>query len=387
MDTTAVTGKSKTAAPGQYLGYGVQSVRLCHHLLKVPTGCSVSLEYVDDIAIHYADGSLLLEQAKSALTGNPLSDGSFELWKTFANWASLCVEETIDPAYTKFRLYVTPAKEGGLSRLMHEAKTNENADALLAKIAKKVKPENQLKGCNPKITEFLSAGAKICRQIILNFELATEPDPLEPVRETLRIAILEESLDDFCAHVIGMGKNQIDNLIRCGDVPIINADEFRKQFQAFVRKHNFLSLLLPTTEQPAETEITQIIEAAPIFVQQLLKIGLPQEQIVRAVSDFLRSNADRINWAAGGLIVADSLDDFYDALERHFEIARAEIEDIHSGSDEEMRGRQVYRRCITHQAPLEGRAVPSHFVPGVFNILADEVRVGWHPKYNDFFGG
>jgi hypothetical protein len=41
----------------------------------------------------------------------------------------------------------------------------------------------------------------------------------------------------------------------------------------------------------------------------------------------------------------------------------------------------VYHRCAQLQAPLEGRAVPNHFVHGSFNALADTMRLGWHPDY------
>jgi len=386
MATALLTGPSKSAAPGQYLGYALQPVRLCHHLMHAPPGCVVSLEYVDDIAIHWPDGRLLLEQSKSALSGNPLSDGSSELWKAFANWANLCAEESVDPATTTFRLYVCPVKEAGIALLMHEAKTDADAQALLTKIAKKVTLKNQLKGCNPKITEFLAAGEDLCKAIIRNFEIVTEADPLEPIKAMLRLAIPAESLDSFCDAAIGAAKSRVEALIRRRSTPALDAEAFRSEFRAFVRKHSILGLLVPTTEQPSSSEVTTLLQAAPVFVRQLLSIGLPQEYLVRAVSDFLRTDADRINWAADGRIVEDSLTEFNDSLERHFVITRDEIEDIHSARDEETRGRQIYRKCIGHQAPLEGRDVPAHFIPGSFNMLADAIRVGWHPNYTKLFG-
>ena len=73
-------------AQGPYLGFALQPVRLCAHLLTCPAGASVSLELLDDVAVHFADGSVLVEQIKSATRQNPVSDWSDELWKTFANW-------------------------------------------------------------------------------------------------------------------------------------------------------------------------------------------------------------------------------------------------------------------------------------------------------------
>jgi hypothetical protein len=68
------------AAPGPYLGFALQPVRLCYHLLTCPPRAKVSLEHLDDIAIHYSDGTVTLEQTKSALKQNPLSDWSEEFW-------------------------------------------------------------------------------------------------------------------------------------------------------------------------------------------------------------------------------------------------------------------------------------------------------------------
>lgn len=385
MATTIAKSSSKSTAPGQYLGYGLQDVRLCRHLLKAPPGCTVSLEFIEDTAIHRLDGTMVLEQSKSALSGNPLADGSVELWKCFANWASLCADGEVDPATSLFHLYVCPHKQGTLVEQLHAAASGDDAVALLAKIAKKVTLGNKLKGCNPKITEFLDAGPAVCVPIIRNFRLIMSDDPLEPIREMLRFSVLEEALDDFCGHAIGMAKTRIGALIRAGVPPILDALKFRRDLQAFVRKHGALGLLAPTTDRPTAVEVDAILAAAPIFVQQLLKVEMATEHVVRAVSDYLRSDADRTQWAAEGRIIEESLDELHDTLEAHFALTRDEIEDLQISEAPEARGRQLYRRCITRQAPLEGRAVPGYFIPGTFNMLADTSRVGWHPHYSDFF--
>ncbi|WP_155773763.1 ABC-three component system protein [Methylorubrum extorquens] len=376
---------TKSAAPGQYLGYGLQDVRLCHHLLKAPKGSLVSLEYIDDTAIHHPGGAALLEQSKSALSSNPLSDSSVELWKSLSNWAKLCTNDAVDPTKTLFRLYVCPPKEGELAHLMHAATTDAEAAIVLAKIARKVTPTNKAKGCNPYITQFIDTGEKTCKKIILNFRIVIEEDPIEPIRELLRLSVLSTTLDDFCAYAIGAAKNHIAALIRAGEPPVIEAEIFRKNLQAFIRKHGALGLLVPTTEGPTDTQVASALAATPVFVQQLLKINMKQEHLVRAVSDFLRSDADRTFWAADGRIVEESLDELHYGLEAHFQNMRDEVEDLHSAMAAETRGRQVYRQCVKHQAPLEGRSVPSYFIPGTYNMLANNCRVGWHPNYNNFF--
>lgn len=386
METAALAGATKSVAPGQYLGYGLQAVRLCHHLLHAESAASVSLEFVDDVAVHKADGTLLLEQTKSALSGNPLADSSVELWKAFSNWGQLASTKQIDPTKTTFRIYVCPTKQGNLAQVLHDAKSDESAKAALSKIEKKITPTNKDKGCNPKISEFLAAGPETCAQIIRNFEIVVEDDPLESIRAPIRLAVPDEALDVFCAAAIGDAKNQIDSLIRAKLIPVIGAQSFRDRFRAFVRKHSLLGLLNSATSAPSDNDVQSVLGAMPMFVRQLAAIGTSDDLVLRAVSDFLRTDADRTAWAADGIIVEDSFDELHDALERHFAITRDEVEDMSATQTPELRGRQIYRRCVAHQVPLEGRPLPTHFIPGSYNGLANIIRIGWHPNFQNMFG-
>ena len=103
---------AKASAPGQYLGYSLQSVRLCYHLLKSDEQSTASIEYLDDLAVTNSDNSVLLEQTKSALKQNPVTDWSKDLWKTFSNWLHTIKSGKINPSKTRFQLYVTPLKTG-----------------------------------------------------------------------------------------------------------------------------------------------------------------------------------------------------------------------------------------------------------------------------------
>lgn len=103
-----MTALVKHSAPGPYLGFSLQPVRLCYHLLSGPLDSSVSLELLDDVAVHYSDGNVLLEQCKSALSHNALSDWSEDLWKTIGNWLTAVESEKVNGSKAAFRLYVTP---------------------------------------------------------------------------------------------------------------------------------------------------------------------------------------------------------------------------------------------------------------------------------------
>lgn len=374
----------KSAAPGQYLGFSLQQLRLCYHLLLVPNGASVSLEYVDDVAVHLADGSLVLEQSKSALSSNPVSDHAVDLWKSFANWADCCVGG-IDPTITNFVLYVTPDRTGSFVKELHAAQSSKEVATVLAKVKTLVNPKTPNGGWAQHVTRFIEAGDSVCSQIIKNFSLVTESDPLESIKKQLRAVLPPETLDDFCSIAIGMARDRADSLIRQGMLAVIPVEEFRSQFRAFVQKHNLAGLLTSKAPVPPTGVITALVDTAPTFVLQLEAVEASPEMLVTAVCDYLRSESDKVEWANDGIILADSLNELDAKLIRQHTILRDEIEDTGASQTEEQRGRALYRACTRTQLPLDGRDLPSHFISGVFNYLADLRKLGWHPQYKKLF--
>src|SRR6187402_1353341 len=109
------------AAPGPYLGFGLQPVRLLRDLLDAPPGAVAYIEHDDDVSVHRADGSVLLEQTKSALASEPASDHALDLWKALANWAKHMGSERAPVGPVTFRYFVTPIKTGHLVQQMHHA--------------------------------------------------------------------------------------------------------------------------------------------------------------------------------------------------------------------------------------------------------------------------
>jgi hypothetical protein len=151
--------------------------------------------------------------------------------------------------------------------------------------------------------------------------------------------------------------------------------------RAFIRKNNLANLLISTTPKPSDESISSYLDAAPVFVRQLQSIEASPAVLTIAISDWLKATADKIYWANEGMVFKDSFDEFDSALVRRHALVRDEVEDIAASKTPAQRGREVYRRCIETEMPLEGSAVPDHFVGGAYNCLADISKLGWHPDY------
>ncbi|MGJ5119424.1 ABC-three component system protein [Bradyrhizobium oligotrophicum] len=376
----------KTTAPGQYLGYSLQQLRLCYYLLRRKAKYEVSLEFVDDIAVHAPDESLLLEQCKSVTSSNAIADRAVDLWKTFGNWAELCTERTVNPDKTTFRLYVCPSGNPGLALEMSAAKTIESASIALQHVKGLLKKGKQAASVDEHIARFLGAGDNVCLAIIRNFDLVIDGNPVESVRSLLHLAAISDVvLDEIVAAAIGMARARIDSLISKDQVPIIESSKFQGEIRAFIRKHNLVNLLISHAAEPSPERISSHLDASPMFVRQLKCIEASNDLLTTAISDWLKATADKIHWASEGYVFADSFQDFDASLMRRHKLVLDEVEDAFSGKSPEQRGREVYRRCTNSVILLDGNDLPDHFVAGSYNCLADDMRLGWHPQYSTLF--
>jgi hypothetical protein len=286
---------------------------------------------------------------------------------------------------TDFHLYVTPAKTGTLVSQLHAAAAAEPVAAALLKIKKLVNSKKGEVGCTPQVTRFLKAGDAICSLIIQRFQLVTETDPVESVREYVRAGVPAAAQEDLTAAAVGMARDRVDRLIREKQPPVMSAANFRRQFQTFARRSDLTNLLSSKAPKPSDGAIEALVNMAPTFVRQLQVINASSDQMVTAVSDYLRTTTDKVLWADEGVIVEESLDDLDAQLVRQHTIVRDEIEDTLARSDEPTRGRALYRKCAATELPLDGQALPGHFVAGAYNCLADARRLGWHPSYKTLF--
>lgn len=373
---------AKHAAAGPYLGFALQPVRLCYHLLSSPDDARVSLEYLDDVAVHYSDGTLLLEQCKSALAHNPISDWSDDLWKTVANWLDAVETHKVDGATTSFQLYVTPPKPGSLSAAIHAAADAITVEALVKEVRDKLKKKADAPKCLAHVQKFLDVADALRLAVISKTTvLATDADPLEPLRKLLRPTVPEASLDVISESAIGQAKEAADKCIRRKAPALVGVAEFRRNFHAFVQQNNMAGYLPTFTAAPSKDAASALLTSRPVFVRQLQLVEASEEQQLRAAGDLMRTSGDKVKWAEQGLVFDGTFEDWEDTLLRKHDATQAEVQVVYEEKTQEVQGRIVYSRCAAMDVPMDSRAVPGHFTHGGFNDLADRRKLGWHPKY------
>jgi hypothetical protein len=287
----------------------------------------------------------------------------------------------------RFTLYVIPLRQGEWVQALSDASTDTEVDEIVSAIEAKLSRLRTPKACDSNLRRFLDAPREHRHAMILNFNLASiDSDPVDQIRNVIRVVVPHELVEAICAYAIGMAKERVDRKIRDRQPPILDGDIFKREFRAFVRKTNTPGLLASLTQPPPAAAVDAILSTRPTFIRQLELVDLEDKDYVRAVSDYLRASADKTRWADAGLIFEESLNDWDGFLIDRHRLISGEIADIHGEKDVRTRGRLAYRQCAQVEASLDSRVVPSHFVHGSFNALADDMRIGWHPNYQTLIG-
>ena len=184
---------------------------------------------------------------------------------------------------------------------------------------------------------------------------------------------------DIADHMCGVVKRRVDELLEAGLPAVIARDVFYGWYTSYLRKIDRDTVLLSRAKPPSEEESCGLLPK--IFVQQLDLIGLPFEDKLEAVSDYLMAAADRTNWALSGEVDASSFDDLDAALKRSWKNKRRACGIEHGSKPGDLQGQMLYSDCIGLTLPLQAMQPPDHFIPGCFHWLADDMSIGWHPDF------
>jgi hypothetical protein len=382
--------KSHSAAPGQALGFYLQETVLTHRLLSAQPGDYLSLELMEDVAVHKSTGTLEFIQSTSTAGNNPIADRDPKVWKTLLNWIVTIRELQLDPARVRFVLYVSSPVSGSLVNVLASATTPIAAQAALHAARNELwgpaptfpkrtaLPQSLSKFVNP----LLSAEDEIIVPLISNFELQCgSGSPHEDFLAALQQQIVLEDVDiqAVAPQMLGWVKQKIELSLEKQQPAIVSRDEFFVQMRAYIRATAFRQILRSFAAAPSDEEKDK--ERLKTYVRQLELIELDQTQILRAITDYLMSSSERVQWALHGLVNPPSFDAFDAEVLETWSNHNLVAEACFPPDKPIPRGRSLYGNCMTHQLHIQGIPAPNYFLRGCFHKLADIKTLGWHPEF------
>lgn len=378
----------KSNAPGQLLGYSLQFPRALYHLLRSAPKDVVCVEVLGDVATLTSGGELLTEEDKSSIVGNPLTDRSADLWKTFSNWIEAIINEDFDVEKTKFLLYCNQSGRQGIVNKFSSAQNLSDIKGAIEYAKKElsdIKPEHEIW----EYYDFVvNKNETLLLKAIQNFELQIGNGAgYDEVRiEIRRKHVYDGQIEFIMENLSGWIQKVIIENIAVRKKAIISWEEFDHQFTVLFDRSRCRELMDFTMQYPINDEkVRSQVKTRPIYLQQLEAIGLKDEEVLVEISDYLRADVNREKWIADGIIDEEVASDFEARLTRFWGNQRKRIQITQKMLGEIEQGQLLLSDCKSRQEAIRDMVPPSSTIAGTYHALADEPTIGWHPNWETIF--
>jgi hypothetical protein len=341
----------------------------------------VSLEVLDDVAAEKKGSKKLVEQDKSYLSSNPLSDRAVALWKALRNWVDAVQNGKLNAKATKFLIYAPKAVPGEFAKCLAAACCHSTVATAIKRIREMAQEEQgaEWQGHAQVVSQ---ADESNLKEIVHHLEIDTPTgapaDTLPPLFAAKLIS--PDLLDDAIKWAHGWVKSTVDSLLESGTPACLSYTEFHSALLGFVKTHDRLVVLRSYAGSPTSDDVDNHL-AFRRYVRQLRIIDLPDVDVFEAVNDYLRSSIDRTEWARRGFITESSLSDFERELIVTWRNKQRKVSLSYPHSAPVDQGQLLYADCIDHSLPLEGLATPPAFLRGSLHSIADDCTIGWHPEF------
>jgi hypothetical protein len=376
----------KSNSPNQLFGYALQFPRALLRLLKADMGSKVGIEICGDVAVFSPEGTILSEEDKSSKKSNAITDLSINLWKTFYNWIKAIKDGELDAQRDAFVLYTNHSvTERSLVKIFDKT-TKETIDKTIettAKIMKDIDHEHELFLYK---TFILDQNIDIFKNVLSRFELVEDykADAVysEIKIELERIAIRKKEIEWVLESLTGWMQTTIMGLIANDELAIISKESLLSKLRSLLRKIDTQELIdFAVSKIPPENKLIEKVNQRPVYVRQLEIIRVDDDEIIEAVSDYFCADTNRLNWIEQEIVDESDMEDFEGRLCSFCINKQKQIELTQKSINEEDKGKLLLNECQSRQETIAGKYPPNRTVQGSYHVLADEKRLGWHPRW------
>jgi hypothetical protein len=380
-------------AAGPMLGYLFQcrqALLLAVELTKSAPSLSISIEKFDDIAVEDADAPIAQYQLKHSIKPGSLTDTSIELWKTLRIWSEQVRDNPQLPFETRFSIFTTAtAAVGSAAALLRSDRSasNENSAMELLNIAANTsKNEESKKARSAYLALPLEQRRALVAAINVFDQAPNISNVLDEIRDRLTFATSPQHLQTLVEHLEGWWfANVVRSLTKEGPRSLSllavrsKIDELGQAF-----RQNDLILAPGIDEVPEQSTLAA---DSLTFVQQMRRVNLQPAAIDIAKRDFYRATTQRSQWVRENALLNGEAQQYDDALVERWRrecLAQSEGADLSTDEQKQAHGRNIFHWANRSQVPFRNRH-EIWLTTGSYQVLADSIRVGWHPDFVTLF--
>lgn len=348
----------------------------------------IIIEGIDDIVLLNKDETNLYQSKYQMNKEGSITDRSSDFWKTIRVWCEGIKDKSINPLKTKFAIVTTGKCEPSsvIGKYLLDRNLLDMTISALDTIATETTNQTNIKGYNA-----WSDQTKLVKTNILsNLEVIDQSLDFDEIdnelKKSMKLHILPVHIDPFYERLLGWWFDCcIDQLTDSNQTPILYEDlrkfmnELSLSFQLETLPIDFIKPLEISDEEKLTSEQF-------VFVKQLQLIAVNTKTLSNAISDYRRAFAQRGIWARQDLLQPTE-EDRYEAM--IFEDWKALFDLLDEDNDNfvnSMVGKAFYEDFYIKRTPpiyIREKVRNSFLFRGSSHILANNKKIGWHPKFKD----
>ncbi len=389
------------AAEAAALGFYYQTLfALVTLVTQVTDDAAVAVERLDDVEL-VADGRTLLYQLKHSISATPppVTVASRALWKTLKVWIDALPELTLSETTLHLVAVGSIPEDSPLRALLEmgsdrselvagmtmEAQRVVDARAAAAHAQKKLPFGDRSDGCEA----FLALTETERENLVCRIQIQQQSPTVPQIEDRIagQLKILPPEHRSFVAErLVEWWDRQVIYSL-CGKrCRVITRIELQQQISSIVGDieaerlvPDFNTVLPPDSWQPDG-----------MLMRQIKLVEGAESDITRAIREEWRAREQRAKWVDANTAMASKIND-HDLMlqeewsDRHLQMveACAEVEDKQKCQSGLSLLRWTHERAPNEVPPIgDGWSAP-YYVRGSYQVLAIDLKVGWHPDYRD----
>jgi hypothetical protein len=344
----------------------------------------IAIESLDDVTFS-ADGkpAELLQTKHHFKSKANLTDASPDIWKTIRIWASQL--QLIQSGVRLILITTEQAAPSSAASLLREGQDRDSPTALKRLATIVATSSNQTNAAAYAAFNALSPEQQLqlVEAIIVIDDAPDIVDVRARIASELRLMVRANQLGLFVDRLEGWWYSRVIGNLAGRDDGYILGKELHSQINDL--RDQFGQDNLPVDFNnvfPADDAIKAMLGRP--FVEQLRLIALTEPRIRYAVIDYYRAFEQRSRWLREDLLLVGDLEQYEEKLVEEWGRAFERIKQDHGVEEEsakQVTGRFVYDWAHEANIYIRPQCREPYIHRGSFQLLADKLRVGWHPEF------
>lgn len=346
---------------------------------------TISIETLDDVVFESQGTPLEIIQLKHHVRSVAnLANASPDLWKSIRIWCENILAGTVSSETAFFLITTASASEGTAAAYLRSGEDRDCSKAL-EYLNNVIRTSNSVGNANAyKAFKSLSQSQK--EELIENVFIFDDFQNLEGIEDEIRdlvyYAVDECYLDSFLMRLRNWWFDRVIYHINQNHEPILS-EEIHAEMHRL--REQFKEDNLPIDDDIEFSEEDKSNYEDQVFVHQLKLIEINDRRIFFAIRDYYKAFVQRSRWIDENLVYAGRLDKYEETLreewERRFERM---IDDLGKDAAEQEKinaAKTLYSWIESGNHPLICLNSDYFVSRGSYQILADDMKVGWHPNF------